>query len=457
MSRRPRDPSFEALAARLNQGVRRRNARLHFRRTYPFGSDLTLRAYALGNGLELLLLPDPSAPVVSLHTWFRVGSRDERPGKTGLAHLLEHLMFGGTRAHPPGEFDRLLEAAGAETNAATWTDWTFYYESLPASALGLALTLESDRMRRLVLRAGPVASEKEVVQNERRLAVEDDLGGLAAERLFSMAFRGHPYGRPTIGWMQDIEGLEGEDCRAFYRRYYAPNNATLVVVGKFDEGKLLAMIQEAYGGMAAASIPERRESAEPIQRAERRLTLHRPTPSPKVQLGYRAPAFGDPDWIALSVLVEILFGGRSSRMHRRLVRELELCAELHGSLTPFAEPGLFEVWLAAREGVEDRVMLEAFDAEIEALRAAPLPESELERARNQLELAFLRGLETAAGKAEQIGFHATVLRDPGAIFERLEATQRVDLEELHRVCRRYLRKSQRSIVRILPSAPTGAA
>ena len=197
----------EVLIERLNRGVRKRNARWTFVRDHAFGDALTLRRFRLGNGLTVLTLVDRSAPTVSYHTWFRVGSRHERPGKTGLAHLFEHLMFSETRNHPHGDFDRLMERAGAEANAATWTDWTCYYENAPRNALPLLIELEADRMSNLVLRVPQVTSEKEVVANERKLRVDDDVEGRALEMLYDNAFRRHPYRWPTIGWMKDIRGF----------------------------------------------------------------------------------------------------------------------------------------------------------------------------------------------------------------------------------------------------------
>ena len=195
----------------------------------PFGPRLALERHRLDNGLVVLLLPDPSAPVVSVQTWYRVGSRHERPGRTGIAHLFEHLMFNQTEHLAAGEFDRQMELAGGETNAATWVDWTCYRDSLPAGGLELALRLEADRMRHLTLTDAQVDSEREVVANERRYRVDDDVEGFLAEELWRRAFTTHPYHWPTIGWMADIAAITTEDARAFYRAYYAPGNATLVL------------------------------------------------------------------------------------------------------------------------------------------------------------------------------------------------------------------------------------
>jgi zinc protease len=195
-----------------------------------FGGALALHATTLPeNGLRLFVLPDPSAPVVSYQTWLKVGSRDESPGKTGISHLLEHLMFLGTKRHPLGEFDRLIELAGGENNASTWTDWTQYHENVPASELDLVIALEVDRFETLGVSEAKFQSERDVVVSERRDRVEDDVDGAASERLFAMVFgRRHPYGWPTLGWMQDIQGLTRADARSYFRQHYAPNHAAIV-------------------------------------------------------------------------------------------------------------------------------------------------------------------------------------------------------------------------------------
>jgi zinc protease len=416
----------------------------------PFGEQLVLHRYLLGNGLTVLLLVDRTAPVLSYHTWFRVGSRHDGPGKSGLAHLFEHLMFNETRNLQAGAFDRTLEAAGGETNAATWVDWTFYHANLPASELSLIVRLEADRMANLILRDAQVASEKEVVANERRYRVDDDVEGAVSEKLYSMAFRRHPYGQPTVGWMADIQGFTTGDCRRFYRTYYAPNNAILVVAGDIDEEKLLALIQNHYGTLAAAKLPKLPTVKEAAQRAERTLLITRPTPSERVQVGFRAPAFADPDYVALGMANEILFGGRSSRVFRHLVREQELAVEARGSLTPFQDPGLYEIWVALRRGRRGADALRALDAELTRLQEQPVPEAELEKVKNRSDLAFLQSLETAAGKAERIGFYETVLGDAGKLFQRRDDYLRVSARDIQRVARQYFQAHSRTVITVVP-------
>ena len=261
-----------ALVAQLNaqnsKGPGHAHGALTHEASFAFG-DREIARYRMANGLKVLLLRDDAAKVVSYHTWFGVGSRHEKPGKTGLAHLFEHLMFNETTNLPAGEFDRTLEAAGGEVNAATWVDWTFYYENVPSSELPLVVRLEAERMQNLVLREPQVASEKEVVANERRYRVDDDVEGAVNEILYKTAFTRHPYHWPTIGWMADIEGFTTEDCEKFYAAYYAPNNAVVVAAGDLDEQALLAELQLRYGSIARGQMPTHLFEPEPQQEEER--------------------------------------------------------------------------------------------------------------------------------------------------------------------------------------------
>jgi zinc protease len=430
------------------------SARLEHEGTLPLGPAMAVQRFRMGNGLTVLTSVDASAPVVSYHTWFAVGSRHEKPGKTGLAHLFEHLMFNETEKHPAGSFDRTLEEAGAESNAATWVDWTFYHESIPKDRVGLVIELEAERMSKLVLREPQVTSEKEVVANERRYRVDDDVEGAVSELLYKTAYTRHAYSWPTIGWMADIEGFTTDDCAAFYRTYYAPNNATVVVVGDFRERDLLAKIQKAYGALPSAEIPIEDVYPEPPQTEERRLTVKKPTATDKLAIAYHGPAFGDVDHVPLTMLGEVLFSGRSSRVHRALVQEGEIATDLRGWVSTFRDPGLFEIYATARPGKTAAELLAAFDRELARVVAEPVTEAELEKVKAKVELALVQSLETASGKAEQIGFYHTVLGDPGGAFARLEAYRRTTRSDLLRVARRYIVDSRRTIIEVHPEAAT---
>jgi zinc protease len=429
--------------------------RVRHESTTKFGPRLQIQAYALDNGLRVLLVEDHSAPVIAYHTWFRVGSRDEREGKTGIAHLFEHLMFNETENLPKGEFDRRLEEAGAESNASTWLDFTQYNISAPSERLAMLVGIEADRMQHLVLREEQVESEKEVVANERRYRVDDDVEGAVNELLWSTAFDHHPYRWPTIGWMADILGFDTADCEEFYRAYYAPNNAVVVLTGDFDTTEALGLISQRYGAIAASALPDRELPTEPVQRLERRAEVDKPTVSEKVNIGYKAVPLGHPDHVIVSLLCEILSGGRASRLYRRLVRELEIASEVRAYIGPFRDPGLLEVYAGARDGHTAEDLLAAIDAELEAIRRDEVSAAEIQRARARFELGLLHGLETADGKAHTIGFYDCVLGKPNTAFERLSALENVTAADVKRVANASFDPATRTVVIVrVGSAPT---
>jgi zinc protease len=445
-----------AWAQQANRAAKDEHGKLFYEGAVAFGGE-TLQRWRLGNGLQVIVLVDASAPVVAYYTWFNVGSRHERPGKTGLAHLFEHLMFGETEKLKAGVFDRRLEESGAETNAATWVDWTYYHELLPADRVRLAVQLEAERMQHLVLREPQVASEKEVVANERRYRVDDDVEGVANELLYKTAFTQHPYHWPTIGWMEDIKGFTPEDCAAFYRTYYAPNNATVVVVGDVRERALLQWIRDEYGAIPSQTIPPEDVNPEPPQIDERCLELRKPTASEKLLVAFKGPALGDADHATMCVLSEVLFGGRASRLYRTLVVEKELAIDVRGWVSTFRDPGLFECWATARGAHTAPEILPVLDEAFARVRSEVVGEEEVARAKARLELGSLQQLETVGGKAEQIGFFEMVLGEPAHAFRRVEAYRRVTPSDLRRVARRYLVDSARTVLRVAPEPPTTPA
>jgi zinc protease len=417
----------------------------------PFGKALTIDRYRLDNGLDVLLVVDKSAPVIAYHTWFRVGSRHEKPGKTGLAHLFEHLMFNEVEGLAAGEFDRKMEEAGAENNASTWLDFTQYQEAFPKAQLKVVIGLESARMSRLVLREPQVTSEKEVVANERRYRVEDDVEGAVDELLWKTAFEKHPYHWPTIGWMADIEGFTTEDCKAFYETFYSPNNASIIAVGDFAEDAILGQISQAYGSLPAAKLPVEDIHPEPVQLAERRLEVTKPTPTEKLAIGYKGPALGDYDHSVVSVLLDVMFGGRASRVQQRLVRELELASEVRAHVGPHRDPALIEMFVSAREGKRAEEVLAVIDEEVAKVCKEPVSQDEIDRACARVELGLLSSLETADGKASTIGFYETLLGEPSAAFDRLRIMQRVGPGDVLRVARRYLTPETRTVILVRAS------
>jgi len=411
----------------------------------PLGRHSILRE-KLDNGLDVLIHADPSSPVTALHHWFKVGSRNERDGKTGLAHLFEHLMFGETENLARGEFDRRIEAVGAHMNAATWLDWTYYHETFLPDHLPMMAELEAERMARLVLGEEQVAREKDVVANERRFRVENSVEGAASELLWKDAFRRHPYHHPTIGWMDDILGFTVEDCRAFFRTYYAPNNCVVVVAGPVDEQRTLDVLRRTHGFMRPQPLPPDDAVAEPEQDGERRNRLSWPTPTPKTCVAWRSPQLLHPDHAALTVLSQVLLGGRSGRLQRRLVHDGEIAADVSGGPGSFRDPSLLELWVDLREGHRHEEALGIIDAELRALAEAPPRPEEIETARNQVLLAFRSALETAAARAERIGFYEATVGDPGAIARRQDELLRVRAEDVSEAVRRYFLPRTRNVL-----------
>jgi zinc protease len=255
--------------------------------------------------------------------------------------------------------------------------------------------------------------------------------------------------------MRDIRGFTTTDCRRFYRTYYAPNSAIVVFVGSFYDKRVLATIRRAYGSLPSARIPRSPRLVEPEQRAERRIRLHRPTPTPKALLGYRSAAIADPDYAILTIANEILFGGRSGRVYRRLVEEDELCVDVHGSLAPFSEPGLWDMWIHLRSGMRLQRGLAALDDEIRRARDEQVSDLEIDKAKNRLELALLESLETAGGKAEQIGFYETVLGNGTLAFQFLERCRAVQRAHVAETLGRILSPKRRTVVEVLPERGRG--
>jgi len=412
----------------------------------PAGRGVTARRFRLSNGLGLIAAVDRRAPIVALQTWYRVGSRHERSGATGMAHLFEHLMFGQTQTLPPGEFDRLVERTGGESNAATWVDWTYYRLSLPARDLPLGIRLESERMQHLVLEPAPVEAERDVVTNERRERVEDDVDGWLDEQLMAQAFTVHPYRWPTIGWMEDIRALSLPDIRAFYRTWYAPNNATLVCVGDFDEPSLLDLVATHYGAIEPQALAPPARIDEPEQTRERIVRAPKPIATDRLLVGYKAPGQDDPDWATLEIVATLLAGCPSARLYRRLVIEREAASSVDAQLTPFRDPSLLRLAVTAARGHGADEVLALIDAELASMAAQPPTRAEVEKAKALAETDFWTALVDVDGKAEALGHYETALGDfrkVTAIAERLAA---VTVEDVARVVRAYLRPERRTIV-----------
>ena len=427
-------PMFvERIAKRLRTRVK--TAQLDWRGSHEFGDRLMVHCWRMGNGLRVQALRDPSAPVVSFQSWFAVGSKDEQPRQTGLAHFFEHLMFCGTQRFGPGVFDRKLEAIGGQVNAATWTDWTHYYDNVPAGELGPVIELEADRLTGISLDVETVEAERQVVASERRDRIDDDVDGKANEVLWFASLGKHPYGHPTLGWMDDILAYRLADIRKFYRKWYAPNNLTITVCGDFDELQLLESIQASYGRIKPSRLPPRIAATRRTRSRQKVIAL--PCATSRVMWSFDAPGVGSRDWQALAVFCDILFNGRTSRLYRELVLERELVTQVWSDLPPFVLSSLWEAGFVMREGKSQKQAEKVVRRELERATQELVTGRELEIAKNRIELSLLSQLESAAGKAEQMGFSQATMSNPAVVWSRLATYRALTAQDILKVARRY--------------------
>jgi len=386
------------------------------------GDGYRVDRFRFGNGLEVILWPDSTAPVAALHTWFRVGSRHDPANRTGMAHLFEHLMFKATTTRPEGEYDRVMEALGAQTNASTWVDWTNYYAKVPAWDLPTAIDLEVDRMCNLALDADMLEREREVVRNERLMRVDDDPEGRLGEELYRAIYGPHPYGQPTIGWMDDINAIDLDDCSHFYRTWYSASNAVIVVCGDFEPAALLALLQSRYGLLPAVQLPEAILPSPPPETAPRLVHCRAPVQAERRVWAWRGPPSGTLEHAALQIATEILAGSDSSRLIQRLIEDDELATDIAAWVTPWSLESVFEVGMTLRPEADAEVAAAIVEAEIARFVEEGPTELELERTRNGLETDFWRGLADVNARANQLGHaHLTVgdYRDLWSEAERL--------------------------------------
>jgi zinc protease len=343
-------------------------------------------------------------------------------------------------------FDRMLEEAGAQSNAATWVDWTFYYENLPSGGLELAVRLEADRMANLALDQDQLTQELDVVKNERRLRVDNDPDGVMDERMLASVFPTHPYGMPTIGYMADLEGLTLEDCLGFYRTWYAPSNATVVLVGDVDLRGALALIAQHYGPLPAVARPVSKPAPEAEQTARRDHEMKLPIATEKAKIAWRTVPADHADAYALDVANEVLFTNESSRVYRTLVEDLELASEVDGASEPLALDGLYVVDLVLNEGkAADPAVARVFEA-LARLAAEGPTEVELARAKNHLEASFLRSLATVGSRATQVGSSELVAGSFRKLFDFVDGIRGVGAGDVKRVVGRYLVESRATVV-----------
>ena len=412
----------------------------------------------LDNGLRVLVLEDHRSPVVAVQVWYRVGSRNERPGATGLAHFLEHLMFKGTPSHGKGEFSRLVEQSGGRDNAFTTQDVTSYYVNIAADKAELVLGLEADRMRHLLLDPKEIDSERQVVMEERRTRTEDDPDGLLSEEMMSLAFKAHPYRWPVIGWMEDIRRIDAAELRAFYDLYYRPNNAILVVVGDVQSARILDRVRHVFGPVPRGPEPPRVTAVEPPQIDERRLWIKKAGAQlPIVDLAWHVPNFRSEDAPALEVLSTILAEGRTSRLYKKLTYERRLAMAAGGDYSYFSlDPNIFWLYATPLPGQAPEALEQALLAEVELIKSEPVPAEELERAKNQIEASFVWRQDSVYSRASDLARFE--LAGSWRLVERyIPSIRAVTAADIQRVARAYFPSDRKNAAVLVPVDPPAAS
>jgi zinc protease len=407
-------------------------------------------ATTLDNGLRVLLLEDRRSPILTVQVWYRVGSRNERAGATGIAHFLEHLMFKGTHRYGPREYARLIEQNGGQDNAFTSQDLTSYFVNIAADKLDLVLELEADRMRNLLLDPKEIDAEREVVIEERRTRTEDDPEGFLGEEVGSLAFKVHPYGAPIIGWMEDLKRITAAEIRAFYDVYYVPNNAMLVAVGDFDAPAVLEKVKQRFGGIARGAAPPPVLITEPVQNGERRVVVQKQARLPIVYLAWHVPSQKSADAPALEMLSTILSGGRASRLYRSLVYDRHLALEAGGDYSYFSlDPNLFWFWATAMPGQTPETLEKALLEEMEKFRNEPVTAEELARARNQIEAQFVFQQDSVYRRASLLARFETI-GGYRLLDSYVDLIRSVTAADVQRVARTYFPPDRKNVGVLLP-------
>ncbi|HVV51681.1 MAG TPA: pitrilysin family protein [Polyangia bacterium] len=412
---------------------------------------LDVKSWTLPNGLQVLFLADHKAPIATVQIFYHVGSKDEHVGIRGVAHMFEHLMFKGSAHVPPEEHARLLKEVGGQVNAFTTEDLTGFHDTVPPSYVGFALELEAERMRNLKLFPATIDSERKVVEEEKRLRVDNDPVGKAIEKFRALAYTKHPYNWTAIGTIEDLEKVTPADCQRFYDTYYQPNNATLIVVGDVDEQTVRKQIEQHFGPIPRAPDPPRNKAAEPPQTATRAETMKIEVQIPIVVGGYHIPRASDPDMPALEVLAAILSSGESSRLPERLVRHDHLAIAAGGVTEAMEDPGLFIVYAASLPSKDQTQIWNELAEEVGRVRDKPVAAAELDKAKNQLAAAFVFGLETVDGVAMRLGEAQYVEDDWHRFIEGATRYLAVTAADVQRVAQKYLVDANLTRVTLVPA------
>ncbi len=407
---------------------------------------LKVNKYKFKNGLTLTFVPRKVAPVFSYQTWYNVGARDEEINHTGMAHFFEHLMFKRIKGRKAGEFDQIMESSGArDLNAFTSSDYTAYVQSLPIEAFSTVAHLESERMTKLMLSKSEVDSEREVVHNERKERSENSPEGVIFDKLLAIAFKKHPYRWPVIGYREDLDRMKMKDLLKFYKQYYAPNNAVIVIVGDLKEEGVLKVIHQKYGKIPASEIIFPKIEQEPDQTEERREDLTLDLMVPKVYIGYKIPPAGHPDVLRLGLFCSLLSSGRSSKLYRALVDE-GISVDAGAVTGESKDTALLYLTATAQMGKTSDELIDAIDATLERVEKDGINQEELNRAKNKTKVDFYQAFKTNSSIANFIGHSEILYKDYQQEIREFAEIDSITGKELLNCARKYIRKTNRNIV-----------
>lgn len=404
-----------------------------------------VHTFTLKNGMKVFVLEDHAIPIATLQIFFKVGSRNEYPGITGVSHFLEHMMFNGAEKHGPKMFDRVLENAGGSSNAYTTENVTAYQDWVPKSALELAFELEANRMGSLALDEKIVESERGVVLSEYTTGYENSDYELLEDQLRSVAYQAHPYRWPIIGYESDIRNWRRSDIKDYFDRYYAPNNAVAVVVGDVNQEKVKSLAVKYLEPLPSRALPGPVYTREPEQRGEKRLFVHKDVSSPHILIAYHVPETGTADYYALDLLSSILSGGKSSRLYRALISDKQLATEISTYMPQALDPTLFYIYAICADGVNVKTLETAILREIDQVVAKGVTEKEIRKAQNNMVASFYRSLETMSNKADMIGTYEIFFGGYQKLFAAPETYRKVTAMDIKTVGAKYFKKTNRTV------------
>ena len=414
------------------------------------GAQAAVTDVTLDNGMRVIVQEDHRAPVMVSQVWYRAGSMDEFNGTTGVAHVLEHMMFRGTKTVPPGEFSKRIAAAGGRENAFTNRDHTAYFQQMQKDRLELAMQLESDRMANLVISDDLFAKEMQVVMEERRLRTDDQPQSVVYERLMATAYQDHPYRRPVIGWMDDLQHMTAQDARDWYARWYVPNNATLVVAGDVNAGDVIALAKRYFGAIPARALPTRKPQDEPAQIGEKRIVVKAPAKVPYLLMTWHAPTLKnwekDTAPYALQILAGVLSGNDSARLQQSLVKTQQIAVSASAGYDDVARgPGMFMIDATPAPGKSVGALEKAIRDQLERLQRDGISDAELARVKAQVIAADVFQRDSLFYRAMQLGEYVTAGLPPEALAHRVDKLRAVSAKDVQAAAKQWLQDDRLSV------------